>query len=185
MLWSIFEDFTYFQSRHKNCIPYKFIDFLKSHFFFGIKKFISSSLLGVSTSLVPTPPPELTFHDKKRIEKPPPSFWKLRFRYLHFCVWKTPSYLDKINAQTHNQNQRRRDVVNIFDVPLVIKIVLNFSNYSECYQPSIGVTASCCGRLTTKLRACFRHSFNRHDVSLNITRGSFVWQKKKVRSIFS
>ena len=26
---------------------------------------------------------------------------------------------------------------------------------------------------------------NRHDVCLNITFGSFVWQKKKVRSIFS
>ena len=134
---------------------------------------------------MPTPPPELIFHDKKRIEKPPPSFWKLRFRYLHFCVWKTPRCWDKINAQTHNQNQRRWGVVNIFEVPLVIKVVLNFSNYSECYQTCVEVMISFCGRLTMKLRACFRQSLNRHDVSLNITFGSFVWRKKKVRSIFS
>ena len=95
-------------------------------------------------------------------------------------IWKSA-----VKVQIHNQNQRRRDVVNIFDVPLVIKIVLSFSNYSECYQTCVEVMILCCGGLTTKLLACFRQSLYRHDVSLNITFGSFVWQKKKVRSIFS
>ena len=94
-------------------------------------------------------------------------------------IWKSA-----VKVQIHNQNQRRRDVVNIFDVPLVIKILLNFS-YSECYQTCVEVMILCCGSLTTKLRACFKQSLHRHDVSLNITFGSFVWQKKKVRSIFS
>ena len=38
---------------------------------------------------------------------------------------------------------------------VVIKIVLNFSNYSECYQTCVEVTIPCCGRLTTRVLQTF------------------------------
>eukprot|EP00493_Phyllostaurus_siculus_P017017 UN17276 len=45
----------------------------------------------------------------KKNRETSPFIWKLRFRYLHFCVWKTPCYLEKnqrSNPQSKSETSR-------------------------------------------------------------------------------